>query len=339
MTSSRKELFIKTLNREETERPAWVPYSGVHSAYLIGKDADEFLMSADLMVEGFEKALELYTPDALPILFDLQLEAEALGCELAWAKDNPPAVATHILDTVPLSELKVPTGSEARLPIMNEAIERIVAKYDDEVAIMGLVTAPFTLGLHLMGAKIITKMVKKPDEVIVVMQFCSDVCVAMTKMYLDRGVKIIALVDPMASQVSPEFFDKFLAPSFQAAHDLIKEAGGYSLCFVCGNATRVVPNLAKLPCDGFAVDENIDFAYVTEEAQKAGKVYGGNLPLTVGLLFGEVEENVAMAKDNIQKGKSVNNGRGFILAPGCDMPYFCDPENSKAVVDVVYGRR
>ena len=334
-----KEILMKTLALEETERPAWVPYSGVHSAYLIGKDADEFLMSADLMVQGFDKAMELYAPDGLPILFDLQLEAEALGCELAWAKDNPPAVATHILDTVPLSDLKVPTGTEGRLPIMNEAIERIVAKYDNQVGVMGLITAPFTLGLHLMGAKIITKMVKKPDEVTAVMNFCSDVCVAMAKMYLDRGVKIIALVDPMASQVSPDFFDKFLTPSFQAAHDLIKAAGGYSLCFVCGNATRVVPNLANLPMDGFAVDENIDFAYVTEEAQKNHKVYGGNLPLTVGLLFGEVEENVAFAKENIQKGRSINNGKGFILAPGCDMPYFCEPENTKAVVDVVYGRK
>ena len=59
----------------------------------------------------------------------------------------------------------------------------------------------------------------------------------------------------MASQVSPEYFERFLAKSYVEAHDLIKSTGGYSLCFVCGNATRIVPNLANLPLDGFAVDE------------------------------------------------------------------------------------
>ena len=76
-----------------------------------------------------------------------------LVASLFGAKDNPPAVATHILDNVTLEEMKIPDGLEARLPIMNEAIERIVAKYDDEVGIIGLVTAPFTLGFHLMGCQ------------------------------------------------------------------------------------------------------------------------------------------------------------------------------------------
>ncbi len=336
---SNKELFWKTINLEETERPCWVPYSGVHGGHLIGVDADKYLMDADLIVKGFEKALELYTPDGLPILFDLQLEAEALGCELAWAKDNPPAVATHILDEKPLSELKIPTEKDARNPIMIEAIEKIMAKYDDEVAVMGLVCAPFTLGLHLMGASIITKMMKKPDEVFEVLNFCSDVCKAYAKMYLDRGVKFIAVVDPMASQVSPAFFDKFLAPSYQATYDMVNAAGGTCMLFVCGNATRIVPNMAKLPLDGFAVDENIDFTIVAEAAQANGKIYGGNLPLTVGLLFGEPEENAQMAKDCIAKATVNGSHKGFILAPGCDMPYFCVPENSQAVVDVVYGRK
>ena len=43
--NNRKQIMMKTLAREETERPAWVPYSGVHGAYLIGKDADEYLKS------------------------------------------------------------------------------------------------------------------------------------------------------------------------------------------------------------------------------------------------------------------------------------------------------
>ena len=43
------------------------------------------------MISGLNKAIELYKPDGIPVSFDLQLEAEILGCKLNWAKENPPA--------------------------------------------------------------------------------------------------------------------------------------------------------------------------------------------------------------------------------------------------------
>ena len=65
------------------------------------------------------------------------------------------------------------------------------------------------------------------------------------------------------------------------------------MIFVYGNATRVIPNLAKVNTEGFGVDEKLDFAYVAEEARKEKRVFAGNLPLKVGILFGEVEDNIA----------------------------------------------
>ena len=193
---------------------------------------------------------------------------------------------------------------------------------------------PFTLGLHLMGSRIITSMIKHPDDVYRVMEFCADVCRDMCKIYLEHGVEIIAIVDPMTSQISPQFFDKFVVPAFDKSIEVIHQHKAYSLIFVCGNATRIVPNLAKVKAHGFAVDENLDFQYVTDVAREHKKVFAGNLPLTVGLLFGTVEENIEYAQQCIEIGK----GPGFILAPGCDMPFDTDPENVKAVVNVVHGK-
>jgi len=48
----------------------------------------------------FESLLEVnrvYDPDGQPVVFDLQIEAEILGCELMWAKFAPPSVASHPL--------------------------------------------------------------------------------------------------------------------------------------------------------------------------------------------------------------------------------------------------
>ncbi|MDD4752762.1 MAG: uroporphyrinogen decarboxylase family protein [Desulfitobacteriaceae bacterium] len=329
-----KDVLIQALNYEEPARVPWVPYVGVHGGYLIGKDADEYLNSAELLYQGAMKAIEEYRPDGLPIAFDLQLEAEVLGCDLAWVKDNPPAVKGHVLDKVSLSDLRLPTEGDGRMPLVLKTAERLVQEVGKDIGLMGLVCGPFTLGLHLMGSKIVSKMVKKPDEVLEVMGFCAKVCAEMARMYLDRGIEIIAVVDPMTSTISPKFFDKFVVPSYDPAIEIINKFKAYSLCFVCGNATRIIPNLSRLNMHGFAVDENLDFKYVAEEARKNRKAFAGNLPLTTGLLFGEVEENIQYAEECIEIGK----GPGFILAPGCDMPYFCEPENVKAVAGLVHGK-
>jgi uroporphyrinogen decarboxylase len=73
-----KELLLAAMRNEETPRPAWLPFVGVHGGKLIGKTATDYLQSPDAIVEGLTKARELYRPDGLPILFDLQMEAEGL---------------------------------------------------------------------------------------------------------------------------------------------------------------------------------------------------------------------------------------------------------------------
>jgi hypothetical protein len=68
-----KELLLRAIRNEVISRPVWVPFVGVHGAKIIGVSADEFLQSADLIVRGLTKACELYQPDGLPVVFDLQM--------------------------------------------------------------------------------------------------------------------------------------------------------------------------------------------------------------------------------------------------------------------------
>ena len=67
-------------------------------AYILGKTATEYLQSADLIVKEVLKAYKLYKGDCIAVSFDLQMEAEVLGCELHWVDDCPPSVVTHPLE-------------------------------------------------------------------------------------------------------------------------------------------------------------------------------------------------------------------------------------------------
>lgn len=77
-----RELVLKALNCEEVARIPWVPFTGVHCAKLLGMDAETFLRSPENIVKGVKAAAKKYLADGVCSVFDLQIEAEALGCAL-----------------------------------------------------------------------------------------------------------------------------------------------------------------------------------------------------------------------------------------------------------------
>jgi len=329
-----KQLVMDALYNKEVERIPWVPFVGCHAASLIGVDCEEFFKNADLIVNGVTKAFELYQPDGLPALFDLQVEAEALGCKLVYAKENPPAVSSHVLESgVKLSDLKVPTEEDGRFPIVLDATRRIVKELGDKIAIYGLITGPFTLALHLKGTDIFYDMLDEPEEVEKLMEFCQKVCTQTAKMYMDAGCDIIAIVDPMTSQISPVDFGKFVSPYIAPVFDFIREQGKGSSFFVCGNAKRNIEAMCQTKPDNISIDENIPLEYVIETCGPYGVSVGGNIKLTLTMLFGSRMDNVNDAKNCM----SIGGKKGYILAPGCDMPYATPIENVKAVTSTVHG--
>jgi len=77
-----KDLILKTLRHEKMDQTPWVPFAGVHAGKLKGYTAEEMLQDEDKLVEALLETKKIYTPDGMPIIFDLQVEAEILGCDL-----------------------------------------------------------------------------------------------------------------------------------------------------------------------------------------------------------------------------------------------------------------
>jgi MtaA/CmuA family methyltransferase len=317
---------------EDSERAPWVPFVGVHGGKLIGVDAEAYLKSSKNIVAGISKAVELYRPDGIPVVFDLQIEAEILGCRLAWSKENPPAVISHPLaEGVELSQLHLPEKTDGRIPVELEAASQIRQKYP-ELALYGLITGPFTLALHLMGTDIFMKMFEDPDQVNEVMSFCALVGIRHAGMLLDAGCDVIAVVDPMTSQIDPDSFTAFVSPYAAMIFDFVRSKEKYSSFFVCGHAQQNIEVMCDCRPDNISIDENIPLAYVRDIALSKGISFGGNLKLTSVLLLGNEQDSRKEAVTCLDLGR--NNG--FILAPGCDLPMATPPQNLLAVTEMVY---
>ena len=326
-----KELVLAAFRRETTPRVPWVPFVGVHGGFLIGMPAHEYLRSAEAIVRGQLMAAERYRPDGLPVVFDLQVEAEALGCRLAWAEDVPPSVVSHPLENLAdmdaLPELSFDAG---RFPVIAAATKGLVEKAGDDLALYGLITGPFTLLSHLRGGELFLDLLTDPDGVLAAMDRCADIALRCARFYLDLGVPIVAVVDPMTSQVSTEHFTDFIAPALDRVFTGVRAAGGYSSLFVCGDATRNLGAMCATACDNVSIDENIPLVALREHAAHYHKSYGGNMRLTTVLLMGTPDDAKLDAIRCLDEGY----GPGFLLAPGCDLPYATPELNLRVVADM-----
>jgi len=326
-----KELILKALRNEQTTRPAWLPFVGCHGGKLIGKTASEYLQNADLLVQGLEEAIKRYRPDGLPVMFDLQVEAEILGCDLHWADEVPPAVVSHPLTSRAIEDLPKFDVSKGRFPVVLKALDRMTAAHDD-VAFYGLICGPFTLALHLLGNDIFLKMYDDPDGVKRVLDYAAEVGIKSAAAYLKHGASAIGVVDPMTSQISAEHFAEFVTPAVNKVFDSVRAAGGLSSMFVCGDATRNLLEMCLTTADNISVDEQISMKDLRALCEQHNKSFGGNIKLSAVLLLGSAVESAAEAADIIK----VSGTNGFVLAPGCDLPFNTPPENLEAVADVVH---
>lgn len=331
-----KALLLAALDYQPTPRPAWIPFAGVYAARLKGYTATAFLQDEDKMVECLLEVNRMFKPDGQCCIFDLQLEAEVLGCDLVWADDGPPSVASHPLANdgeieVPC-ECTIPGPQDGRIPLVCNAMRRVKAEVGDTTALYGLITGPFTLASHLRGSDIFMDMFDDEDAVHALLAYCRKVACRMADYFIDAGMDVIAVVDPLISQISSAHFEEFMSEPFAALFAHIRSRGKYTSFFVCGDATRNLEGMCRTGCHSISVDENVNLNAAKAICDRYRVSVGGNIPLTTTMLHGTQMDNMKYCVDLID---SFENKTGLVVASGCDMPYNVPFENTIGCMQAV----
>jgi len=309
-----KQKLIDAYRGKMTDIPPWVPYAGVHCAFIINEPADKMLKDPELLAKGVVETAKRYKADGIPLVFDLSVEAHAVGCELKWWEDNVPSVKTHpCSDKTPAEAgLKMPSKEDGRWPVLFEAA-RIARPQLDELdcVLMGLFCGPLTLASHLAGVRIFTDVYKHPEFAAEVCKFAGEIGAKSAEFYAEMGCEIIANVDPVASQIRPETFREYVTPNSQAANKIIKDAGYTSSFFICGDATKVMEEVCQIGTDGFAIDEQMNLIFIRDLARKYGVGFGGNLKLTLALSLGLISP-----REDAIVSLAAGGQHGYTFAPG-----------------------
>lgn len=332
-----KETLIRVMHHEETDQVPWVPFAGVHAGHLLGYDATEILQDEEKLFQSLMEVNKLYRPSGQPVIFDLQVEAECLGCELRWAKDAPPSVSKHPLEgteelTTPCY-CTLPTKESGRIPMILRVMRRMKEAVGDTTALYGLICGPFTLATHLRGNDIFMDMYDDEDAVAEFLDYCNAVAKKMAVYYIEAGMDVIAVVDPLISQISSDHFEQFMHKPFSELFAHIRSLGALSSFFVCGDATRNIEVMCKTGPDAVSIDENVDILAAKRITDRYNIAIGGNIPLTTVMLHGNQQDNMKFVVELLN---SIEDKKNFILSPGCDMPYEVPVENVIGVAQALY---
>lgn len=309
-----RQMLIDATMGKRTETAPWVPYAGVNCAFLIGESADFYFKDPALMARGVVEAARRYHADGIPLAFDLSVEAESVGCELEYWTDNVPSVRTHPCEKRTPEELgmALPTKDSGRWPVLFEAARLAkpgLAELD--CALLGLMTGPLTLASHLAGVRIFTAVKKNKEFAHAVIRFAGRIAEQAARYYVEMGCDIIAIVDPVSSQIRPETFREFVTPNCQGAVRVIHEAGRASSFFICGDCTKVLEDVCQVGTHAFAVDEQLNLNFIRDVARKHGKGFGGNLKLTLALSLGLISP-----REDALISLAAGGTHGYTFAPG-----------------------
>lgn len=326
-----KNRILSVLNGKKPDVVPWVPFAGVHAGKLCGYKAGDLLKDADKLYESLIRVHQTYIPDGMPVVFDLQLEAEILGCDLLWSDEAPPSVVSHPLEAAFDIPNKIPGACEGRIPIVLDVMRRMKASVGEQTALYGLICGPLTLATHLRGPELFMDTYGEEEKVRELIGYCTKVAGRMAEYYIEAGMDIIAVVDPVVSQISPEMFSQYLHEPLSGIFRDIKNKGAHSSLFVCGDATKNMEAMCRTQPDIISIDENIDMKEAKRITDHYGIVIGGNIPLTTVMLLGTQQDNVRFITDFLADLDSAN----LIISPGCDMPYDTPPENVTGIMDAI----
>ncbi len=326
------ELITRKFAHEKGLNVPWIPFAGIHAGSLKNYSAKEVLTDSNKLFESILEANKLYHPDGQPIVFDLQIEAEILGCELNWADKTPPSVKAHPLENTMEIPKKLISKSDGRIPLVLEATKCFKNAVGSKTAAFGLFTGPLTLASHLRGTSLFTDLIRNPDYAQQLIDYCCKIGLEFSKYYIEAGADVIASVDPVVSQISPRHFKKFLLEPYQRLYKELKTMGAITSFFVCGDATKNIELMCQTGTDSIFVDENIDITQAKQITDKYNVLIGGNIPLTTILLYGTQQDCMKYVLDILDK----NSHDNLAIAPGCDMPFNTPPDNLIGIQQAIH---
>ena len=303
---SSKELVRSLFQLRDLSRIPFIPWVGRFAAQLEQIDVEEMLSDAGALSRALINAQKLFGYDAISTVIDPSLEAEACGCSIEWrGSGNLPAVTGHPLaDSASLDTTSF--EKRGRVPVVLEAIKRINAIRGKQVAIVGVVTGPLALALHLRGDALLSDA---PQEAAKAITIAGGVALKLARLYCEAGADVIAISGPTLGQVPPATLQLVAAP-LRSIWNVVHFYNARSLLITRGCRREHIEPVLALGADGVVMSGDVDYAELAKGAAGRKACWARPVPEAALLESGSLPADLL-----------ANRGKGFFLSTEWEVPY------------------
>lgn len=313
-------------------------FHGTVGAKLAGMTYRESEMTAENIAYKEITVAEKFAPDNYSVNFGLYGMGHALGSQFKASEDSSDAIVSYALDDLAgIDQLDVASLRLRNDPNQQkhyEAIELIQKELGPDYRIDYELSGPITSAASLYPPEQLLRATrKKTDQVHQLLRFATDALLQIIDDFAAANPSIgFSLTDPVASGalLSPKQYEKFCQPYTKEIVDRIHHYGKSVTLHICGDCTKSLPYIAGTGIDYFSADQTVDL-----QAAKAGLGPDcgliGNIDPVKYFLQGQPEDLEAqVAQSYVQ---AADHEGGYLLGPGCSVPYHTPEENIQAYME------
>jgi uroporphyrinogen decarboxylase len=297
--------------------PAYI-FTGACNAKLVGASLREFLQDYKVFTRAQIAAYQRYQPDILIMMWDLNMDIQAMGNELRYPEDGMSLVVKEFLEHKSnISKLKIPDPQkDGRIPGYLDACVEVKNVVSD-APVSGVIAGPWTIAMGLRGANnliIDTKI--DPDFVHKLMKVSTEATKGFTEALVEIGIGVGYSEAPASCNlISPGMYRDFVFPYHQELVSYFKAKKVGVGIHICGNANPILEDMVATGASNISVDSGTDLGKAAQ-ATRHKAVLIGNVPTDCFLSASKEVMGAAIQKCLDQ----VADDSGYILAPGCEVP-------------------
>jgi len=313
--------------------------NSIHVARLSGVTYEEYATSGETMAEAHLNSWDRYHHDILDVDNGVCTLAEAVGCEIEFHDDagSPPWVAAPALERIEDVDSLTPIDIEADGLLANllTATRRLSREVGEEVCILSYSDqGPFSLAAQIIDPQDFLVAVIDPDKEAYVeqlLEYAAQQVMAMARALTEAGSHITVIGESISGPdvCSPRVYRRLAQPMQQRVISELENEGIRTGIHICGDATPIISDIVSTGASMLQLDFKVDLDAVKKAAQGHTTIMGTLDPSGV-MALGTPE---TVESETLRNLAHLAQGGGYILAPGCSLPYETPPENVDVLVE------
>lgn len=307
-----------------------------------GMSLREYCSDGRAMAEAHIGAWERYGHDMIDLENGVAALASAVGCSVGFETEtSPPWVLGPALERIEdVDQLRpIDPSRDGMLPELITATRLITEKLGDRVFLLAEADqGPFSLATQIVGIEELLMALTDPDREALVrrlLEYATQQVVTYARALIAAGAHMTGMGDSIAGPdvCSPDVYRRFAWPYERQVVETLAAEGAMIGLHICGDATPIIGDMVRTGSQLIAVDYKIDLAAAKAAARDMTTLIGTVDPSGV-LARGTPDDVRAAARADLA---TLAPGGGFILAPGCALPYDTPDENIRALVETAHA--